>query len=411
MIQRGYFSLTFFVSKAKKKRNGECPIMLKININVDKTKFHTKRSIKLSEWDNKSHRVKGKKTDAIILNDYLNTLTYKCNKIYNDLLNKHEVITAKMIKDELAGNSEQSRKTLINVWEDHNKELLCLVGKEVSKDTYQKYERCKNHFIKFLYSKNKQKDIFVGQVNYELVNSFFTFLKTDCGCAHNTAVKFMHNLKKIIQIIKHNGWITHDPFYGIKMKEKVVARPYLTEQELIRILEYKPKIERLSRVKDFFLFSCFTGLAYIDVKNLCGKNIIKSSNTYWVKTHRKKTSTNANIPLLPVPIKIIKKYNNIDNLNDNERVIPILSNQKTNSYLKEIADLCGINKKLSFHVARHTFATTVTLTNGVPLESVSKMLGHKDLKTTQHYARIVDLKVGEDMEVLNNKLQQNSVYI
>jgi integrase len=186
---------------------------------------------------------------------------------------------------------------------------------------------------------------------------------------------------------------------------KEVDRPYLNEEELQKLMDFTSPFDRLNRVRDFFIFSCFTGLAYADVKKLKRSEIEINEAGYWIKTKRQKTGGRANIPLLDVPIKIINKYVNIDMLQDKDPILPILSNQKMNAYIKEIADLCGITKILSYHVARHTFATTVTLTNGVPIESVSKMLGHKNINSTQHYARIVDKKVGDDMHLLSKKIE------
>jgi len=167
--------------------------------------------------------------------------------------------------------------------------------------------------------------------------------------------------------------------------------------------------DRLNQVKDIFLFSCFTGLAYSDVKKLSRKNIgIGVDGERWIFINRTKTDTRSNIPLLPIAKALLEKYENHPQAINQEKLLPILSNQKMNSYLKEIADVCEINKELTFHIARHTFATTVTLSNGVPIESVSKMLGHKNLKTTQHYAKILDLKVSDDMKILREKFNSTN---
>jgi integrase len=206
-----------------------------------------------------------------------------------------------------------------------------------------------------------------------------------------------------------NGWIVRDPFTGIKLSLKEVDRPYLNEEELRRIIAYHSPIDRLNRVRDFFLFACFTGLAYADVKKLKRSEIETDGANYWIRTRRQKTGGRSNIPLLEVPMAIIRRYAALEQTNDSDTIVPIISNQKMNSYLKEIADSCGISKQLTFHVARHTFATTVTLTNGVPIETVSKMLGHKDLRSTQHYARIVDQKVGDEMAALADKLRHKSL--
>jgi site-specific recombinase XerD len=197
---------------------------------------------------------------------------------------------------------------------------------------------------------------------------------------------------------------------SITLSLKEVERPYLNEEELTRLMEFSSPIDRLNKVKDFFVFSCFTGLAYADVKKLRRKEIERSSSGNWIRTKRQKTGAMSNIPLLKTPLQILEKYSNLDLLDDDDPVMPIISNQKMNAYLKELADLCGITKPLSFHTARHTFATTVTMTNGVPMESVSKMLGHKNLRSTQHYARIVDHKVEHDMAVLAQKLNANKKF-
>src|SRR5690606_34601583 len=211
------------------------------------------------------------------------------------------------------------------------------------------------------------------------------------------------NFKKIIRIAYANDWINKDPFLHWKAKLKIVDREFLDETELQILVEKNFGIVRLDQVKDVFVFSCFTGLAYADAKKLSSDNIVLDiSGERWIKIKRSKTDTRSSIPLLAIPQAIIEKYAESPET-ESGHLLPVLSNQKTNAYLKEIADLCGINKNLTFHLARHTFATTVTLSNGVPMESVSKMLGHKSLKTTQHYAKILDSKVSDDMAILKQK--------
>jgi integrase len=192
------------------------------------------------------------------------------------------------------------------------------------------------------------------------------------------------------------------------MSIKEVDRPYLTMAEIQTLIDYDSPFERMNRVRDIFIFSCYTGLAYIDVKKLKKAEVEGNDEIgYWIRTRRQKTDARANIPLLEIPMDIINNYCRLDLLMPEDPILPVLSNQKVNAYLKELADLCGIHKELTFHVARHSFATSVTMTNGVPMETVSKMLGHKNMKSTQHYARIVDQKVGEDMKLLAAKLKGN----
>ena len=229
------------------------------------------------------------------------------------------------------------------------------------------------------------------------------------NCANNTAVKYLKNFNKIIKLCLANDWLDKNPFANYKSKVKEVERVYLSENEIQSIIEKDFKTERLSLVRDIFLFSCFTGLAYIDVKNLTKSHIsFGIDGEKWIFTHRQKTESASKIPILPVTQMIIDKYENHPQCINEDKLLPILSNQKMNAYLKEIAGVCEIEKELTFHIARHTFATTVTLTNGVPIESVSKMLGHKNLRTTQHYAKVLDRKVSEDMKFLKQKFLINA---
>jgi len=231
-------------------------------------------------------------------------------------------------------------------------------------------------------------------------------------CSNNTAVKYIKNFNKIIKICLANDWLDKNPFNNYKSKIKEVERDFLSEEELQAILNKDFKTDRLSLVRDIFIFSCFTGLAYIDVKNLTKSHIsIGIDGEKWIYTHRQKTESASKIPIIPITQMIIDKYENHPQSNNQDVLLPILSNQKMNAYLKEIAAICEIEKELTFHIARHTFATTVTLTNGVPIESVSKMLGHKNIKTTQHYAKILDKKVSEDMQVLRLKFSQSTTLL
>lgn len=245
----------------------------------------------------------------------------------------------------------------------------------------------------------------IKDVDHKFITGYKYFLKTERNCGHNSAVKYITNFKKIVRIAYANDWIGKDPFFNWKAKLKIVDREFLSEEEIQRIIEKEVHIPRLELVRDIFIFSCYTGLSYVDVKKLSKDNIVRGiDGNYWIKTKRAKTDSSSNITILSNAFSIIQKYKTHPDIENSNKVIPILSNQRMNSYLKEIADLCGITKNLTFHLARHTFATTVTLTNGVPIESVSKMLGHKSLKTTQHYAKILDRKVRDDMAILKEKL-------
>ena len=403
--QKANFSLVVYISRTKTKQNGEVPVLMKININGERVVMQLHRSIHPDQWDGKRSRVSGRSHEATEFNRYIESVLTRARQKYSELITLHETVTPQMLRDLILGVNTAKPRMVIEVWEDHISGLRKLIGKECTLATCQKYTAAKNHFVNFLKLKYKAADVPIKAVDHYMITEFAMYLKTERGCNFNTANKFLQNLKRITYRCLHHGWILKDPFAGISLKMKEVDRPYLNEEELQKLMDFTSPFDRLNRVRDFFIFSCFTGLAYADVKKLKRSEIEVNEAGYWIKTKRQKTGGRANIPLLDVPIKIINKYVNIDMLQDNDPILPILSNQKMNAYIKEIADLCGITKILSYHVARHTFATTVTLTNGVPIESVSKMLGHKNINSTQHYARIVDKKVGDDMHLLSKKIE------
>lgn len=261
------------------------------------------------------------------------------------------------------------------------------------------------HTRNFILWKFQVSDLDASRINYDFVSDYAFWLKSIRNCNHNSTMKYLSNFKKIVLLCMKQGWLQKDPFLGFKLTRREVERAFLTKLELQDIASRQFATERLNYVRDIFLFSCFTGLAYADVKKLKRSEIVIGiDGEKWVITKRQKTDISSRIPLLSASLEILAPYENHPQCMNEGRLLPVLSNQKMNAYLKEIADLCGINKNLTFHIARHTFATTVTLSNGVPIESVSKMLGHKNLRTTQHYAKILDKKVSEDMIALRKRL-------
>ncbi|GHC60510.1 site-specific integrase [Ulvibacter litoralis] len=317
--------------------------------------------------------------------------------------------TSAVLKSKLQGVDDKQRM-LIPIFKDHNNKIKELVGKEYAPGTLERYKTSLKHTIAFLEWKYQISDINIAKINHAFITDYEFYLRSVRNCNNNTAAKYIKNFGKIIKICLANDWLDKNPFANYKAKVREVERVYLTEEEIQTMLNKDFKTERLSLVRDIFLFSCFTGLAYIDVKNLTKLHIsIGIDGEKWVFTHRQKTESASKIPILPVTQMIIDKYAQHPQCINENRLLPILSNQKMNAYLKEIAGVCEIEKDLTFHIARHTFATTVTLTNGVPIESVSKMLGHKNLWTTQHYAKILDKKVSEDMKVLRDKFSLTDI--
>jgi integrase len=293
----------------------------------------------------------------------------------------------------------------MELFQEHNDRMWALVGKEYAAGTLTRFKTAAKHTRDFLLWKCKVADIDIKDLSYEFVCDFEHWFKTVKNCNHNTTIKFIACCRKIVLQAIRKGGLQRDPFLGFTMALREVDREALNKDELQVMATRQFPCNRLTQVRDMFLFSCYTGLAYIDLKKLRRNEISTGiDGGKWIFTKRKKTDTPSRIPLLPDALNILAKYESHPACLVRELVLPILSNQKMNAYLKEIGDLCGIQKNLTFHIARHTFATTVTLSNGVPIETVSKILGHTNLKTTQHYAKIQDLKVSQDMQVLREKL-------
>jgi site-specific recombinase XerD len=397
-------TLHFYAKSTKANTSGQLPIYIRLTVDGKRMEFSSKKFIDATKWSAELSKMKGTSEEARSLNEYLNLMKSKIYDIQMELIHKNELLTLEVFKNKLLGIEERQR-TLIPIFQDHNNKIKELVGKEYAPGTLERYKTSLKHTIDFLEWKYKISDIEIDKINHAFITDYEFYLRSVRNCANNTAVKYIKNFSKIIKICLANNWIERNPFSNYKAKVREVERVYLSEGEIQNIINKDFKTDRLSLVRDIFLFSCFTGLAYIDVKNLTKSHISRGiDGEKWIFTHRQKTETASKIPILPITQMIIDKYENHPESNNQNRLLPILSNQKMNAYLKEIAGVCEIEKELTFHIARHTFATTVTLTNGVPIESVSKMLGHKNLRTTQHYAKVLDKKVSEDMMILRNKM-------
>ncbi len=399
-------SVLFFVKRTKTNVDGLLPIFIRVTVNGSRIEFSTKRFTTSEKWSIEGNRMKGTSAESKATNSYLDTLKAKVYDYQQQLIREDEEVNVENMRNKILGVEKRSH-TLISIFRQHNEEVKALVGREFATATYTRYETSIKHTIAFLKWKYKVSDIDIRKIDHEFVTSYEFYLKSVHKCNQNTTAKYIKNFGKIIRICLANGWIDRDPFINYKCRIVEVERAFLSQDEIETMFNKKLATDRLNQVKDIFLFSCFTGLAYVDVKKLSRKNIgFGVDGERWIFINRTKTDTRSNIPLLPIASAILEKYEDHPQVVNQDKLLPILSNQKMNSYLKEIADVCGINKELTFHIARHTFATTVTLSNGVPIESVSKMLGHKNLKTTQHYAKILDLKVSIDMRILKDKFSK-----
>ncbi len=310
---------------------------------------------------------------------------------------KGKHISAHSLKNSYLG-IETDTRTILIVFREHNEKCKLLINIDFAAGTVERYITCRKDVEDFIKLKYKRDDLYLQEITPMFVKDFEFYLKTSCKCCHNTATKYLKNFKKIIRIALANDWMKSDPFSNIKFHLDDVDMDFLNEQELNALMEKEFKIERLQVVKDIYLFCCFTGLAFIDVKNLTYSDIEFRDNRQWIKKRRQKTKNWCHVPILPPAIRLMEKYKDHPVCQKRGCVLPVTSNQRMNTYLKEIADISGIQKNLSTHTARHTFATTVTLANQISIEVVSKMLGHDSINMTKKYARVVDDLINRDMQ-------------
>ncbi|MXV50440.1 tyrosine-type recombinase/integrase [Pedobacter sp. HMF7647] len=401
-----YFKILFYLKKPKGYSSGRLPVYARITVDLQRIEMTSGCHALPGQWNKTFERLKGKDDESRNTNQALDNLEQKLNNIYRFYreMEPDLVITPKLIKDRFHGKKITCRK-ILEVFHDHNEKVKALVGKEYAPGTYERYQTSLKHTADFLKWKYNLSDIDIRKIDHDFIREYDFYLRSVRNCANNSAVKYLKNFGKIIRLCLANGWISINPLSNYKIKTKTVEREFLTKEEIALMATKRFNIPRLGQVRDIFLFSCYTGLAYADVKKLKRSELVKGiDGEMWIHTYRQKTSTPSKIPLLPFALELIKNYQDYPQCQVSNSLLPVLSNQKMNAYLKEIADLCNIKKDLTFHIARHTFATTITLLNGVPIETVSKMLGHTNLKTTQHYAKILDIKVGEDMAALKKRL-------
>ena len=384
-MERNYFSILFFIKRTKLLKNGEAPICLRITVNGKRAEVQIKRSVEVNKWNNQKECAIGRDNKTLELNHYLETVRTKILIIHRQLEQDNKPITAEILKCHYYGESE-TPKMLLEVFKEHNQKCSELIGKDYVRATVMYYERTARYLSEFIKQNHRLSDIPLKDIDYNFIQAFEHFVKTVKNCQQNATVKHLKNFKRIIRIALLNHWIISDPFAEIHFKQTPTNRDFLLEEELQLILRKQFNIPRLETVKDIFIFCCFTGLAFTDVQHLTPEHILcDNKGEYWIRKPREKTTNMCNIPLLEIPLKLIDKYKHHPECERKNIVFPVPSNQRMNSYLKEIADLCGIKKNLSTHVARHSF-TCIALANKVSMESIAKMLGHSNIKTTKIYA-------------------------
>jgi len=395
------FNLLFYLKRPKNYVKGAVPIYLRITVDGKRAELCTSRECEPELWNSNVGHMVGTKEETKSLNSYLDKMKAGVTASHTLLCKEDTEITAEAIKCKYLGKADKTH-TICEAIKIHNKNMEALVEKDdYAEGTLKRFEVLERHVKEFLAFKYQKTDLNIRNIDHEFIDGFDFYLHTSKDNGTNTASKHLKNLGKIVRICMKNKWIGSDPFFGYKLKSKLVRREYLTKEELQRIANKVFTTARLSQVRDFFLFSCYTGLSYADVQKLKLSDIrIGDDGEKWLFGYRKKTDTKVAVPLLPVARDILDRYKDHPFCINHERALPISSNQKMNEYLAEIAILSDVLKVLGNRIAKRTFATTVTLLNGVPIESVSKMMGHTNIRTTQLYAKMLDEKVGKDMAPL-----------
>jgi site-specific recombinase XerD len=398
------FSVLIWTDKRKTDSKGDVPLYARITYMGKRAEISIGRRIDPQKWDVESGYVRGSGQDVKDLNNHLIQVNNDIYAAFYELKRTEDFLTVEMIKARYIGEG-QARKMLLEVFDEHNKRMSELIGKDIVKGTLTKYLTIRAKVSDYIQYRFKKSDIFLHSLEYSFITGFEHYLKTEQSISHNVVMSYIKRVKRIVNIAVDNKFLGASPFKEFVCTSKRTTRTELEEEELKALTEKKFTISRLEEVRDCYLFSCYTGYAFVDAYKLNSSNIVKGNDgETWIVTDRTKSKIEAHVPLLPQAATIIEKYKNHPVCVLNNRLLPMISNQRMNAYLKEIATLCGIEKNLTTHTARHTFATTVTLENDVPIETVSKMLGHTKITTTQIYARVKRKKISQDMKKLMEKL-------
>lgn len=402
---------TLLYVKKHRIKDGLAPLYLRISTGNSKVECSLSRKVEFKKWNVQKQRLNGSVTEVKKFNRFLDQLIDKMHKIFEELILEKEFITAEVIRNKLFNVEEEKEITLLYLSKYHFESA----NHKLKWGTLKHYRVTERYFERFLKAKFKLSDIPLKKIDYKFLIDFEDFLRNWEPKDHqkpmnnNGVMKHMIRFRKLLKLAQRLDWIEKNPFVSYQTHFEKVERDFLDANELKAIEEKEFSLSRLDMVRDIFIFSCYTGLSYVDLYHLSADDItIGMDGERWIHLKRIKTNTSFSVMLLPKAEQIIEKYENHPRVFENQ-LLPVFSNQKTNAYLKEIADICEIKKKLTFHIARHTFATTVTLTNGVPIETVSKMLGHTKLATTQIYAKVVENKIGTDMAALKKRLSNNEL--
>ncbi|MBN8865577.1 MAG: site-specific integrase [Sphingobacteriales bacterium] len=400
--KRSTFKLLFYLKKNEPKKNGNVPVMGRITIDGTPKSFSTKLDINPNNWDLKHGRVLGKSAQALSTNLKLDNIRVRINKIYDDMLKDEGFATAQKVKLSFLGVGVMD-DAILKVFKDQNEDFERMVSKgKRSQNTYNKYKTVYNHLSEFIRERYHREDMAFRELTSDFIREFDFFLRIDKECTHNTVWVYTMPVIALAELAIKKGLIRQNPFEDYEISMEETDRSYLLKEDVEKLMLLKPSKSKYELVKDLFIFSCFTGLSYIDIQNLKWSNIQSFFDGHqWIISRRKKSDVASNVRLLEIPKRIIEKYRGVTR---NEYVFPVPSNATCNSHVKKLIEEAEIitEQKVTFHTARHTFAT-MFLTEGVPLESLSKMMGHKNISTTQIYAKITSQKISKDMDLVSHK--------
>jgi len=400
-----------FILRHTIANSSEAAIYARITYARKRSDVSAERNIDPKCWNPQKQTATGSKELMNRINPHLEEIRFKLTECYYKLKTQNTFITSEAIKRLYIGE-EKVTNSLLSLFEYHS-----INSKEVLKwGTLKNYNSTEKYIRRFLKERYRTDDIPLPELNYQFITQFDLFLSTTeplesfNPLSNNGVMKHMERLRKVVTMGFKMEWISKDPFILYKLKFHRTEREFLLEEEMKALKNVELKNEKLEKCRDIFLFACYTGLAYIDLASLNASNVLRGfDGEMWLRTNRQKTDTRVSVPLLPQAIEILNKCKDRAELIKKGRILPVISNQRMNDYLKEIATACNINKNITFHVARHTFATAVTLNNGIPIESVSKMLGHAKLSTTQIYVHVMERKIGDDMRQLKENVRTKAI--
>lgn len=397
---RNTFKVLFYVKKKAPLRSGEVPVMGRITINGQRAQFATQIAVSPENWNTELGRINGRGADTVRINERLANIRYQVEKCYQTLFYERTSVTPLMVK-ELYFGLNLPEDTLISFFRRHNEEFLQMVGVSRSKTTYYKYRCVCTHLETFIRKKYGRRDLLFKELDRDFLTGFHAYIIRECGYKKNTTWVYMIALKHILMLARSRGYMAKDLFANYKLHSEFVSRSYLSDAEIHKLLNLPLEERTLQLVRDAFVFGCFTGLSYIDIRDLTPENIKQERKTLWISTTRRKTGSEVNVRLFSVPHAILLRYTPAER---GHRIFDLPSNGWCNVCLNRIASLAGLDKAITFHTARHTFATTITLSQGVAIETISKLLGHKNIRTTQIYATITHSRLDGEMERLSRRI-------